>query len=91
MKERIVYERRGIDIGNNPLFREHLFQNLELQDQECQKDQLIKEIFECLEKLIDEEECYFDHHGYCQTHKLEKNCSNKKGQELINKVKEILK
>lgn len=28
----------------------------------------VKLLVEALESLIDDEECSFDHHGYCQTH-----------------------
>ena len=43
----------------------------------------IEQLEELLGKLIDDEPCRLDHHGYCQTHRLEENCSVARARELI--------
>ena len=45
------------------------------------------ELFQALEALVDDEECRFDHHGYCQTHNLSNPCDMQRAREVIAKVK----
>lgn len=49
-----------------------------------------KEVAELLYQLTDEEECSFDHHGYCQTHSWfssEEKCVNKRALEYLSYLK----
>lgn len=38
---------------------------------------------ELLKALVDDEPCRYDHHGYCQTRRLEENCSNAQGKAFL--------
>jgi hypothetical protein len=52
---------RGFDCSQEPNMTVHVSTALELI---CQRNTLR----DALENFIDDEECDFDHHGYCQTH-----------------------
>jgi len=45
------------------------------------------ELLEALEALVDDEECRFDHHGYCQTHNLSNPCDMQRAREVITRAK----
>lgn len=50
-----------------------------------------KELIELLECFVDPDECWFDHHGSCQTHscgKFNGRCANEVAKEIIKKYKE---
>ena len=47
------------------------------------RDAEIKRLREALENLIEPSECRFDHHGYCQEHRIEKPCSNQSAKEAL--------
>ena len=55
----------------------------------AEKDQTIKELKEAL-KLLEEKhdgvECRLDHHGLCQEHYLEQDCSIKLAREVLKKL-----
>lgn len=53
------------------------------------KEQLkiAKEICEAVVEVKDEE-CWFDHHGYCQAHNLEKDCHVAKAREFMGEESE---
>jgi len=42
-----------------------------------------RQLVELLRNLVDYEECRTDHHGYCQTHRLEENCSVAEAREAL--------
>ena len=44
-------------------------------------------LIEILELFIDDEECRFDHHGYCQEHGVTEPCRNQAAKDLIAKIK----
>lgn len=44
------------------------------------------EMFELLEKLTDNDECQYDHHGNCQTHGKGDPCPNKEWKELKKRM-----
>lgn len=58
------------------------------------RQQVLDEVFEKIiipaENIIDDEECSYDHHGYCQTHNLEEDCSVKKLRNNIQELKQSL-
>lgn len=37
-------------------------------------------------KEVKDEECDFDHHGYCQAHNLEKDCHVARASELLEEI-----
>ena len=43
----------------------------------------IKELEAALVGLVDAEECTYDHHGYCQTHRLNKPCEMAIAREAL--------
>ena len=39
--------------------------------------------FSLLEELTDEDECDYDHDGYCQTHYHDKPCAHERAREML--------
>lgn len=58
-------------------------------DSYIKKETMLKEAYDIIYNLSDDEECSLDHHGYCQTHRLEIDCSNKKANEWLEKYEEL--
>lgn len=62
-----------------------------------QRNELInafEEMAELLEQLTDEDDCSFDHHGYCQTHSWmynDEKCPHHRSKELRSKLDEMRK
>jgi len=52
----------------------------------------LEDIIELLLELDDDEKCFYDHHGYCQTHYLHpKPCPYSRIHELMDKLKQYNK
>ena len=45
-------------------------------------------LVDALKAFVDDEECSFDHHGYCQTHGVTKPCINAEARAVLNEVAE---
>ena len=53
-----------------------------LRAEAVRQNQILKEIVLVVAEDNDEE-CWFDHHGYCQAHNLEKDCHVAKAKNFI--------
>lgn len=53
-----------------------------LRSEAVRQNQILKEIVLAV-AVINDEECWCDHHGYCQTHNLEKDCHIAKAKKFI--------
>ena len=51
------------------------------------KNKLIDTLAELLETHTDDDECSFDHHGYCQTHFGDNPCRNVLAKHVLDEVK----
>ena len=50
----------------------------------------LKEALEVVARMIEGDgECRLDHHGYCQEHRLELDCSVKRAREFLAKYPEV--
>lgn len=49
-------------------------------------EKLLEPVLVLLSELTDNEPCRLDHHGYCQTHNLSEDCSNKRAKELLKSL-----
>ena len=55
-------------------------------------DDLFIQALDILESLTDEDECSFDHHGYCQAHgwfDIETKCPHKRAKDLLKKCDKL--
>lgn len=48
-----------------------------------------KPAYVLLTNLTDDEECRLDHHGNCQEHHLERNCSNARASALLDEYGDV--
>lgn len=52
--------------------------------------QHVRDLRGVLDNLVDTDPCWHDHHGYCQAHHLEAECSVKRARELLEEGKEFV-
>jgi hypothetical protein len=69
------------DINQLGLVRTNHCPNCEAQAAE------IERLSDLLRRNIDPDPCRLDHHGYCQTHYLEKNCSVAAARAALGETK----
>lgn len=69
-----------------PCDYEHL---QKVENQLNQYQELLKQCYLVLEKMIDENDCRLDHHGYCQEHNwlYDSECPNKIAKNIMEKIK----
>ena len=73
--------------AENEAFRAML---VETQQDLASAKELIGKLREVVEAVVEinDDECYFDHHGYCQAHNLEQDCHVKKAKDLKEQIKQ---
>jgi hypothetical protein len=60
---------------------------LEPDDAKDELLELIEELAELLDGLLDDSPCQYDHHGYCQSHRLHKSpCPHERGKALLSRL-----
>ena len=90
----VIFDKEKIEelIRNHTKIHNEASRNLRdlLHVNKKMKEQLkiAKEILEVVVEVNDEE-CWFDHHGYCQAHNLEEDCHIKKAREAIAALREL--
>ena len=55
--------------------------------------ELLSKALDVLNEYVDDEPCYLDHHGYCQTHYWldDSECINIQAKKLIDEIQQFLK
>ena len=72
-------------IGDIKKLKQFLSEELALAKEEGAREE-IEKAAKVIERLVDDDDCTFDHHGYCQTHYGDNPCRNKVGLEYLSQL-----
>lgn len=75
--------------GQNHKVQEEAFEDLAIEVWRLRKRQTTA--VHIIEQLVDEDDCSFDHHGYCQEHSwfdTEEKCPDARAKEFLASLKE---